>query len=147
MKDCRVLVVEDDRDLREVIAEILEAEGFPVERAANGHEALEKLRGGYEADVILTNLLMPVVDGYELRAELKKHPGWSRIPLIVPSEGAKVLIVKFNDFQCPACGHSYLSYKPILAKYEAQYPGAVRMVLKDYPLNPTCNSASTPAYG
>src|SRR5204863_319323 len=83
MKDCRVLVVEDDRDLREVIAEILEAEGFPVERAANGHEALEKLRGGYEADVILTNLLMPVVDGYELRAELKKHPGWSRIPLIV----------------------------------------------------------------
>ena len=48
-----------------------------------------------------------------------------RIPLIVPRDGAKVLIVKFNDFQCPACGHSYLTYKPILAKYEAKYPGAV----------------------
>ena len=65
-----------------------------------------------------------------------------RIPLIIPRDGAKVLIVKFNDFQCPACGHSYLSYKPILAKYEAQYPGAVRMVLKDYPLNPNCNTNS-----
>ena len=41
----------------------------------------------------------------------------TRIPLVIPRDGAKVLIVKFNDFQCPACGHSYLSYKPILAKY------------------------------
>jgi uncharacterized membrane protein/protein-disulfide isomerase len=67
----------------------------------------------------------------------------TRIPLIIPRDGAKVLVVKFNDFQCPACGHSYLSYKPILAKYEAQYPGAVRMVLRDYPLNSNCNAASS----
>jgi uncharacterized membrane protein/protein-disulfide isomerase len=66
----------------------------------------------------------------------------ARIPLVIPRDGAKVLIVKFNDFQCPACGHSYLSYKPILAKYEMQDPGAVRMVLRDYPLNPNCNSNS-----
>jgi uncharacterized membrane protein/protein-disulfide isomerase len=64
-----------------------------------------------------------------------------RIPLVIPAEGAKVLIVKFNDFQCPACGQSYLAYKPILAKYAASHPGAVRMVLKDYPLNPDCNSS------
>ncbi|MBW8868161.1 MAG: thioredoxin domain-containing protein [Acidobacteria bacterium] len=62
-----------------------------------------------------------------------------RIPLVVPAEGAKVLIVKFNDFQCPACGQSYLLYKPVLAKYEAEQPGAVKMVLKDYPLNRDCN--------
>src|SRR5262249_6895472 len=64
-----------------------------------------------------------------------------RIPLIVPWEGARVLIVKFNDFQCPACGQSYLLYKPILAKYDAEHPGAVKMVLKDYPLNRDCNEA------
>ena len=62
-----------------------------------------------------------------------------RVPLIISAEGAKVLIVKFNDFQCPACGQSYLQYKPVLAKYEASNPGAVKMVLKDYPLNPACN--------
>src|SRR5262249_30255344 len=66
-----------------------------------------------------------------------------RVPLVVPAEGAKVLIVKFNDFQCPACGQSYLAYKPILEKYERSNPGAVRVVLKDYPLNPQCNANLT----
>ena len=78
------------------------------------------------------------------RAELERFMASApRVPLVVPREGAKVLIVKFNDFQCPACGHSFLTYKPILAKYEAQYPGAVKMVLKDFPLNSACNSASS----
>ncbi len=64
-----------------------------------------------------------------------------RVPLVLPSEGAKVLVVKFNDFQCPACGQSYLQYKPIFAKYEAEHPGAVKLVMKDYPLNRDCNDA------
>ena len=62
-----------------------------------------------------------------------------RVPLIIPTQGAKVLIVKFNDYQCPACGQSYLMYKPVLAKYEASNPGAVRVVTRDFPLNPNCN--------
>jgi len=78
------------------------------------------------------------------RSELEQFMATAtRIPLVIPRDGAKVLIVKFNDFQCPACGHSYQSYKPILAKYESQNPGAVRMVLRDYPLNPNCNTASS----
>jgi protein-disulfide isomerase len=63
-------------------------------------------------------------------------------PLVDPgvaANGAKVLIVKFNDYQCPACGQSHRDYKPILAKYEASHPGAVRMVSLDYPLDPECN--------
>jgi uncharacterized membrane protein len=64
-----------------------------------------------------------------------------RVPLIIPADGAKVLIVKFNDFQCPACGQSYLAYKPIFAKYDAEHPGTVKLVLKDYPLNRDCNDA------
>jgi uncharacterized membrane protein/protein-disulfide isomerase len=62
-----------------------------------------------------------------------------RVPLIIPSDGAKVLVVKFNDFQCPACGQSYLQYKPVFAKYAAEKPGQVKLVLKDYPLNRDCN--------
>jgi uncharacterized membrane protein len=62
-----------------------------------------------------------------------------RVPIVVSAEGAKVVVVKFNDFQCPACGQSYLQYKPIFAKYEAEHPGAVRLVLKDFPLNRDCN--------
>ena len=74
------------------------------------------------------------------RSEVERYMAAApRVALIIPAEGAKVLIVKFNDFQCPACGQSYLQYKSIFAKYEAQAPGAVRVVLKDYPLNPNCN--------
>ena len=76
------------------------------------------------------------------RSEFERwYASQPRVPLIVPSEGAKVLVVKFNDFQCPACGQSYLQYKPIFAKYEAEHPGAVKLVLKDYPLNRDCNDA------
>jgi protein-disulfide isomerase len=63
------------------------------------------------------------------------------VPIVVAAEGAKVVIVKFNDYQCPACGQSYLLYKPILAKYAASHPGAVRVVMKDFPLNANCNPA------
>jgi protein-disulfide isomerase/uncharacterized membrane protein len=63
-----------------------------------------------------------------------------RVPIVVPTEGAKVLIVKFNDFQCPPCRQSHLAYMPILEKYEAEQPGAVRYVLKDYPLDSECNA-------
>jgi protein-disulfide isomerase len=74
------------------------------------------------------------------RSEFERYyTSQPRVPIMVPNEGAKVLIVKFNDFQCPACGQSYLQYKPILAKFEAEHPGAVKVVLKDYPLNPNCN--------
>jgi protein-disulfide isomerase/uncharacterized membrane protein len=66
-----------------------------------------------------------------------------RLPLVVPAEGAKVLIVKFNDYQCPACGSSHAAYKPILEKYAKSNPGEVRVVLKDYPLNPQCNANLT----
>jgi protein-disulfide isomerase len=72
----------------------------------------------------------------ELERFLSQAP---RVPLVIPNDGAKLLIVKFNDFQCPACGQSYLMYKPILAKYNSSNPGAVKVVLKDYPLNPDCN--------
>ena len=67
-----------------------------------------------------------------------------RVPIAVPNEGAKVLIVKFNDYQCPPCRQTYEAYKPIIAKYQGLHPGQVKFVTKDYPLDPECN-ANTPA--
>jgi uncharacterized membrane protein/predicted DsbA family dithiol-disulfide isomerase len=63
-----------------------------------------------------------------------------RVPLDIPADGAAVVVVKFNDFQCPACAQSYEAYKSIFAKYDAEHPGKVRLVLKDYPLDVKCNS-------
>lgn len=76
------------------------------------------------------------------RSDFEKYlAGAPRVPLVVPAEGAKVVIVKFADYQCPACSQAYLAYRPILAKYAASNPGAVKMVMKDFPLNPSCNGA------
>ncbi len=66
-----------------------------------------------------------------------------RVNLPVPADGAKVLVVKFTDFQCPACGQAHEWYKPILAKYQATHPGQVRFVSLDFPLHPACNASVT----
>jgi protein-disulfide isomerase len=63
-----------------------------------------------------------------------------RVQVPVSAEGAAVLIVRFSDFQCPSCAQSYKDYKGILATYNAQYPGAIRVVNKDYPLETECNT-------
>lgn len=76
------------------------------------------------------------------RSEFERwYTSQPRIPLIIPAEGAAVLVVKFNDYQCPACSQSYAQYKPIFAKYDAEQPGKVKLVLKDFPLNSACNSS------
>ncbi len=63
----------------------------------------------------------------------------TRVPVAVPSDGAKVLIVKFNDYQCPPCRQTYMEYTPIIEKYARQYPGQVKFVTADFPLDPECN--------
>jgi uncharacterized membrane protein/protein-disulfide isomerase len=68
--------------------------------------------------------------------------GYLQLPIVdpgVPTEGAAVLIVKFNDYQCPPCRQTYEGFKGILAKYRASNPGQVRFVTKDFPLDPECN--------
>ena len=54
-----------------------------------------------------------------------------------------MLVVKFNDYQCPPCRATYMEYKGIFAKYESSQPGAVRLVLKDFPLESECNASIT----
>jgi uncharacterized membrane protein/protein-disulfide isomerase len=62
------------------------------------------------------------------------------VDLPIPNEGAKVLVVKFSDYMCPACRQTYEWYKPILGKYLAG--GEVRYVVKHYPLEAECNPSA-----
>ena len=64
---------------------LLEAEGFRVDCAANGQEALERLHQGEPPCVILTDLKMPVMDGQRLCQELRQDPALAPIPIIVIS--------------------------------------------------------------
>ena len=80
-----VLVVEDDRCLREALLTDLEMSGFRVVTAANGKEALAAIRKGLRPSVILTDLMMPVMDGWQLRAELLRDSKLAAIPVVVLS--------------------------------------------------------------
>ncbi|MEE3202848.1 MAG: vitamin K epoxide reductase family protein [Acidobacteriota bacterium] len=55
------------------------------------------------------------------------------------NDGVLVTVVKFNDYQCPACANAHRLYQPVFQKYESSHPGRVRQVTLDYPLDPTCN--------
>ncbi len=79
------MVVEDDEAIRETLAEVLEGEGYGVLRASNGAEALEQLHDSRHADLILLDLMMPVMDGWELRARLRSDPSLAGIPVVVVS--------------------------------------------------------------
>lgn len=84
----------------------------------------------------------PPAPSADQRSELERYmTTMPRVALDVDAEGAKVVVVKFADYQCPACAQAYTAYKPIFEKYEASNPGAVRLVMKDYPLNMACNEA------
>jgi protein-disulfide isomerase len=81
----------------------------------------------------------PLTD--QQRADLDKW--WAvqpKVDLGIPSEGAKVLIVKFSDYMCPACRNTYEGYKPVLGKYLSG--GQVRYVVKHYPLEAECNPSA-----
>jgi len=80
----RILVVEDDADLRESVAQSLIEEGYSVEVAGDGRAALAALgRGG--ADLVLLDLMMPVMSGWEFREKQRSTPAFAHIPVVVMS--------------------------------------------------------------
>jgi CheY-like chemotaxis protein len=81
-----VLLVEDDVDVREAVADTLEDAGYRVLSARHGLEALELLRGGnMRPCVILLDLMMPVMDGWQFRAEQRNDPQLAGIPVVALS--------------------------------------------------------------
>ena len=82
---CPVLIVEDDVELRDMMAELLTLEGFVATAVANGREALEYLGKGNRPDIILLDLMMPVMDGWEFRRKQQSDPALAAVPVVVLS--------------------------------------------------------------
>jgi CheY-like chemotaxis protein len=77
-----ILIVEDYREVRESLAELLELEGYRVAVAANGQEALDHLLGGQLPRLILLDLMMPVMNGWEFRRRQKRDPSLASVPVV-----------------------------------------------------------------
>src|SRR5215471_8229695 len=79
-----ILIVEDDLDVSRLLAEILEAEGYRTAIAANGREALDHLtKNSHYPDLILLDMMMPVMDGWKFREEQRKLPAVASIPVVI----------------------------------------------------------------
>lgn len=80
-----VLVVEDDPELLAALCGALEDEGFGVSRARHGLDALGQLRSGRRPCVILLDLMMPIMNGWQFRYEQRQDSELSKIPVVVVS--------------------------------------------------------------
>jgi len=78
----RVLVVEDDKDVRELLVDLLESRGYRAIPAENGDEALLKAKA-YCPNVVLLDQTMPVMDGRQFLEQQRKEPSISQIPVVV----------------------------------------------------------------
>ena len=91
-----IFIVEDDVDTREMLGRFLELEGFDVETAENGRQALERLEGAKRPCVILLDLMMPVMDGWQFRREQIQRAALANIPVIVVSAAGRERIEQID---------------------------------------------------
>jgi len=81
-RQLRVLIVEDDREIREMVALMVRGMGYAIVTAATGKEAIARLRE-QSADIVLLDLMMPEMDGFEFLAHLRNHAQWRTVPVLV----------------------------------------------------------------
>lgn len=78
-----VLVIDDDRDSREMICTWLERHGYAAVPAGDGHEALRRMDDTSSLSLILLDLMMPGMSGWQFRATQRNHPRFRRVPIVV----------------------------------------------------------------
>ena len=84
MENKKVLVIEDDKFLRELISQKLLKEGYDIAEAVDGEKGIEAVKKEKPA-LILLDLILPGIDGFEVLARIKADPGTSEIPIIILS--------------------------------------------------------------
>ena len=104
-----LLVVEDDADYREILCEMLEEAGYQVESAMHGVAALARLNDGTRPALILLDLMMPEMDGYETMKEIRKIPEFRTLPILALTAKA----MKGDREKCLDAGASDYIAKPV----------------------------------
>jgi CheY-like chemotaxis protein len=80
-----LLLVEDEDAIRSQLRELLEEEGYLVVEAHNGQEALAAMNDGLEPSMVLLDLMMPVMNGWELLERMRRHKRLAKVPVVVAS--------------------------------------------------------------
>ncbi|MBV9271156.1 MAG: response regulator [Candidatus Eremiobacteraeota bacterium] len=128
----QILVVDDDRNLRKIIATNLELAGYDVALAANGAEALETLEH-IQPDLVILDVMMPAMDGYEVARRIRRHPSNGNVPIIMLTAKSEVED-KLSGFESGADDYMTKPFGPqeLLARVKAK----IRRVEVDSSLSP-----------
>jgi DNA-binding response OmpR family regulator len=78
-----LLIIEDDVHMAYLLGYLAEKERFAVETIADGRKALERIDAGPAADLVLLDVMLPYLDGFELLARLRGNPAWLQVPVII----------------------------------------------------------------
>ena len=113
----RVLIIEDDQELRELLRTTLEAEGFTAEIATDGAEGLSRLRRGIP-DLVLLDLVLPGVNGLEVLMALRSDPAARRVPVIVMT-GTQTQASELRGLGVVALLHKPFATDALLARIAA----------------------------
>ena len=97
-----ILVVDDDEDIREVMAMALSAVGHDVATAADGLEALQLVNGGLRPALVLLDMMMPRMDGEGFLVSVRRTPAIADIPVVVLS-GHRAARQKADDLRADGC--------------------------------------------
>jgi signal transduction histidine kinase/CheY-like chemotaxis protein/CHASE3 domain sensor protein len=109
LKDKTVLVVDDDVRNIFSLTRSLEGAGMQIVTAVDGKEAMEKLHGGRKIDVVLLDMMMPQMDGYETARRIRQNPAWKKLPVIAVTAKA----MSGDREKCIRAGASDYITKPI----------------------------------
>lgn len=115
-----ILIIEDDREVREALVDALEDEGYAVVSAIDGVDALELLKSGFVPRLMLLDLTLPRMGGEEFNRAVAANPSWSSIPVVVFSADPEV------KSRAAAMGAAAALSKPV--KLDELYSVAARLV-------------------
>jgi CheY-like chemotaxis protein len=110
MNKKNILVIEDDSSILEILKMALEFEGYEVTTAKNGQEGLTRLAQIVKPDLILLDLMMPIMNGWEFREAIRKMPEFDQIPIVVCS----AFMEKAKNIECAAFVHKPIELDDLL---------------------------------
>lgn len=113
----QVMIIEDDIEIRSILEETLEFYSYETLAAANGKEALEiLLHSEYLPQLILLDLMMPIMNGWEFAKEIKKHKRLASIPILVVS----AFVDQADSIECEGFIEKPINMKKFLVRIESQ---------------------------
>jgi CheY-like chemotaxis protein len=105
-----ILVVDDDEDSRSMVRTILENSGFSVEESSGGRDALNRLQT-FHPSLVLLDIMMPEVNGYDVIVHMKQRPETQNIPVIMLTAKGEDLLTAYKDY-----GVEYYITKPFTTR-------------------------------